>query len=459
MRNLVLVALIFCADLARATPQDLWIVGGRMFDAVGTEARENPGVWVRAGKILGLGSIPKDVRERATELRLEATEVLLPGFIDLHAHHGIDLFGRGRRDETRSYPSIFLANGVTSVYPAGEVNPDEMGAMHRRIGNGEQIGPRVFRSGPYFGSWRKGWDRNLGLDELRAEVDAWAASGVTCFKAKGIGPAHLEVLIDQAHSHGLTVTGHLGSGFRGSVNPRDAIRMGIDRVEHFLGGDQMSKEQSAYASLEALDPTEPAFADIVKLFIEHHVYFDATLSAFGYFGKQDPEVFTTWADERAFFTPFVRDFLKDRAARPPILQFERIYWKKRTTLLRFYELGGGPFLTVGTDHPSWGDYLSGFAFHRELHCLSLAGLPNHAVLRAATINGARALGAGDRLGSIEVGKWADLVVVSGDPLVDIRATRKVIQVIKAGRVYDPQTLLDGARDQIGPVDAGGLSDW
>jgi imidazolonepropionase-like amidohydrolase len=73
------------------------------------------------------------------------------------------------------------------------------------------------------------------------------------------------------------------------------------------------------------------------------------------------------------------------------------------------------------------------------------------VLRAATINGARALGVGDRLGTVEAGKWADLVVVRGNPLQDITATRNVEHVVKAGVVYDPQALLASVEGAMGPA--------
>ena len=83
---------------------------------------------------------------------------------------------------------------------------------------------------------RRGWRGNKPTPEqIREEVDYWVERGVGGFKAKLIDPESLEALIDQAHKHGLTVTGHLDSGYRNSVNPRDAISMGIDRIEHFFG--------------------------------------------------------------------------------------------------------------------------------------------------------------------------------------------------------------------------------
>ena len=124
----------------------------------------------------------------------------------------------------------------------------------------------------------------------------------------------------------------------------------------------------------------------------------------------------------------------------------------RRTTKALYDAGG--FITMGTDNPSQGEFLAGFSSHRELHSLVLAGIPPAAALRIGTINGARALNAGDKLGSIEAGKFADLFVIRGNPLRDIRNTRNVRTVMKAGVVYDPAELLKSVEGKSGPPSAG-----
>jgi imidazolonepropionase-like amidohydrolase len=441
--------------------RDLVITGGRLFTAVADTLVANPGILVRAGKLLVIGPEAMGLAaEDARHLRLTDAEVALPGLFDLHAHYAMDLFGEGRVDETDVNPVIFLANGVTSTFPAGEMDPDRMRAVRLAIDAGLRPGPRIHSSGPYFGTARPGWDPGaMSADSIAREVDYWAARGALGFKAKGIRPVQLDALIRAAHRHGLTVTGHLDSGFRESVNPRDAIRMGIDRIEHFIGGDALTGDRPAYASLEALDTDRSEVGDAIRLFVQHGARFDATLTAYAYFGERDAEVFEGYEDERAFLTPYAREVVDARLPRRVSDSFERIYRVKKRTVRRFVEEGGADLLTLGTDHPSWGEFLSGFGAHRELHAMVISGIPEAVALRAGTINGARALGLADRLGSLEVGKLADLFVIDGDPLQDIRRTRRVRHVVRAGVLFDPVELLDSVRGRLGPGSAADDAAW
>jgi imidazolonepropionase-like amidohydrolase len=440
---------------------DVVLRGGLLFDSVGDTAVANTGLIVRNGTILEVSAAlgGRDLSP-ARVVDLARDETILPGLFDLHAHYAMDLFGDGRLDETDVNPVIFLANGVTSTFPGGEMNPDEMRVLRERIDAGMRIGPRIYNSGPYFGSARPGW-RHAEVTEaqVRRDVDEWAAKGARGFKAKGIRPEHLAPLIDQAHRHGLTVTAHLDSGFRNTVNPKTAILMGIDRIEHFMGGDAIASDRPAYASLEALDVTRPEVKAIFDLYIRRGVYYDATVSAYGYWAGRDPEVYAYWMDEKAFFTPHVRRAIEARLPRKPTPQFEKIYWVKRKEVKAFYDAGGGAWITLGTDHPSWGEFLSGFGAHRELHALVLAGIPPAAALKIGTINGARAMNVASKLGTLEAGKFADLFVVRGNPLQDIRHTRNVRWVMQGGRLHDAAALLASVTGTLGPASEADEARW
>jgi imidazolonepropionase-like amidohydrolase len=456
------MAVASCVAALFASPagaQRSIIEGGHYFETAAGTMRPNPGILVVAGRIAKIGELTDTDREGTTTYTVDASHYILPGLFDLHAHYAIDLFGDGRVDDTTAYPALFLANGVTSTFPAGEMDPRRMRRLRIAIDNGRRPGPRIYNSGPYFGSWRPEWSHTMTADSLAAEVDYWIAMGARGFKAKGIRAGHLRTLIERAHQHGVTVTAHLGSGFRNSVNPRDAILMGIDRVEHFLGGDAMVPDRSAYDVLESMDPDTDEFRAIVALYLERGVYFDATMSAYGYYAERDPEVYAYFTDEQRFLTPYMRAIIERREPRRVLGQFERIYWNKRRLVKAFYDAGGGSRITLGTDHPSWGEFFSAFGAHRERLSLALAGIPPADVLRIGTINGARALGVGDRLGSIETGKLADLFVVDGNPLADIRNTRRVEWVMRGGRPYDAAELLRSVEGTLGPQGSADEDVW
>ncbi|MDB4876013.1 MAG: amidohydrolase [Gemmatimonadetes bacterium] len=435
--------------LAQTTGQQPLVVrGGWLFTATSDTVVRNQGILIVSGRLVAVNrAIAPAEMAGARVVDLRDDEYILPGFFDVHAHYNMTLGANGLRSDEYTYnPLIFLANGVTSTFPAGEYDPDGMMAARKRIDAGEQIGPRIYNSGPYFGTARRGWNPNATQADIYRDVDEWAAKGARAFKAKGIAPQHLRWLVERAHLHGLTVTAHLESGFRNSTNARDAILMGIDRVEHILGGDQLDPNKPAYPSWDLVDTSSKQFKDIVQLFIARHVMFDPTITAPVYF-SQLQEGFDYWVDERKFFTPEVQAWVKAKPARHVIASWDSLYWAMRRTTKALYDAGGT--LTLGTDNPSTGEFLAGFSAHRELHTLVQIGIPAAAALKIATINGARALGVSDKLGTIETGKLADLFVVGGNPLADIKNTRKVHLVVKSGYVYDPKALLAQAEGKIG----------
>ena len=183
---------------------DLVITGGQLFDGVRDTLVPNTGLIIRQGIFLEVGAnlAGRDL-SLARVIRIADNETILPGFFDLHAHYAMDLFGQGRVDEYTVNPILFLANGVTSTFPGGEVDPAGMEAARRRLERGEQVGARLHGSGPYFGTARPGWQSaQMTPERIRKEVDEWAARGVRGFKAKFIQPEQLSALIDQAHRYG-----------------------------------------------------------------------------------------------------------------------------------------------------------------------------------------------------------------------------------------------------------------
>lgn len=445
----IILALSILFIISDAFAQNLYITGGYYFDTPSGTMKPNTGIVIRSGKFVAIGKALAST-DGYEVVRLSNDQYVLPGIFDLHAHYRVTFEGV-RRDEVEANPVIFLANGVTSTFPGGEIQPEVMLEARRKINRGEKIGPRIHSSGPYFGTAFPAWNRGTTVEDIYRTVDKWAELGVTGFKAKGINPVLLKALIERAHVHGLTVTGHLGSGFRNTVNPTDAITMGIDRIEHFLGGDALPNSRSAYATLQDLNLDDPAIDKQIEHFIANGVFFDATLTAYGYYGHRK-EFYDHWHDERKYLTPYAFEITRD--TRQKLDMFQKIFDVKKVTVKRFFDKGGK--ITLGTDHPSVGEFIAGFSSHREMEALAAIGIPNAEVLKIATINGAQALRMSDKLGSITVGKLADLFVVNGNPLSEITNTRNIQRVVKGGVVYDPKALLKNVEGKMGPKKEG---DW
>jgi cytosine/adenosine deaminase-related metal-dependent hydrolase len=235
--------------------------GGWYFDAIQGVMRRNPGILILNGKFYQVGGVfaPFDLAE-AQIVQLADDEYALPGLIDMHAHYDMMLMStpqvERRVDELKGNPIVYLANGVTSTYTAGEYDPEAVREARLRIDRGEQIGPRIFQAGPKFGKASPRWNVEATPDQVRQLVDQWAQLGVVSFKAYGLRRDQLQVLIQRAHQHGLTVTCHLMG--RDDINPQEAVLMGIDRVEHYMGGDDFDPDQTAYASLPRLNPDSAA---------------------------------------------------------------------------------------------------------------------------------------------------------------------------------------------------------
>ncbi len=439
------------ADASRRTV----LRGGWLFDGIADARVPNSAIVVENGYFVEVGVDLADGDLLGVDIvDLDDDDTILPGLIDVHAHYGMTLVGQGRVDECVYNPLIYLANGVTVTFPAGSTDPDGMLVIRDGIERGDRVGPRILNSGPYFGSARRGWDEGITLEELRAEVDAWAARGIRGIKAKGLTSEQMRVVIEQAHAHGLTVTSHLynDADYVNTVPAREAILMGIDRLEHYV-------VEPARLIDGSVAPGDLEFDTALQLFLDHEVYFDATVSVYATFGADpDPSLFDDdWGDERRFFTPHTNELAAERTGGGQT--YRRLYEMKRESLRLFYEAGGAHLITVGSDHPGWGRFTGGFSYHRELLAMVLSGLPPVVVLKAATVNGARAMGIENQVGTIETGKRADLFVAQGDPLDDIRSARLVKLVMKDGAMYDPQELLNEAMGKIGPANQEEHTAW
>jgi len=459
---LILLQFILFPAFLAAQSAEIHLKGGHYFDVESGKMIENEGILIRGGRFYKVGSMPMTSAPNDYRvIELEEDEYILPGIVDIHAHFRMDAFDSDSLreiDEFKYNSLVYLANGVTSTFSNGTYYPEYELAAKRLVNSGQWTGPRIWAAGPYFGTARPGW-KEYSKEEIYRQVDEWAAKGADGFKTKGGDPQTVKHLVDRAHQHGLTVAGHLGSGSHNTTNSIDAINIGIDRVEHILGGFVLDPEQRAYPVWNKVDTASADFKKTVQYFIDHGVYFDATINAPVYFTTLK-KGFDYWKDEQALFTSYVQNLLGEREEeRGSSELMDGLYHAMRRSTKAFYDAGGGDLITLGTDAPSHGFYLAGFGAHREMHAMVMSGIPEAAVLKIATQNSANAIGKGSLLGSIETGKLADLYIVKGNPLEDITHTRNVQAVIKSGEIYNPAELLDSVKGKIGPESAGETETW
>jgi len=436
------------------------ILGGWLIDGINQDRQKNKGIKIKDGMIVSVDEdITKASLSNSRVINLTDTQTILPGMIDMHAHYNFDLVDVGRVEEVIYNGIIFLANGVTSTWSAGEYYPERVIQQRDLINSGKSSGPRLFASGPYFGAFRCeyniktaeddciAWPNDISEEEIRNEVDRWAQQGVISIKIKQASPGEAKILIEQAHKNGMTTTAHLAN-YHGEydVHLRDAILMGLDRVEHRItlgiGGERSAEMDQ-----------------MIELMIDNQVYYDPNLQMYGGINlRKELGTDLVWTDEAKYFTPYAQSLLNKRGEPPP--ESEEVEFRQRVVELKaFFNKGGADLIIVGTDEPVYTTLLPGFAFHRELYAMVHVGIPAMEVIQAATINGAKALGVADRLGSIEAGKEADIVIINGNPLTDIKDTRNIEFIIKEGILYDPKVLLNSAEGKIGPSSPEDHAQW
>ena len=342
------------AKVTEAETGALLVRGGWLFDGISNTLRRNSGIVIQEGKIVRLDiSAEQQNFSYAMVIELSESETILPGLIDMHAHYNLDLVDKGRVEEVIYNGIIFLANGVTSTWSAGEFYPERVIAQRDLIEAGDAIGPRLFVSGPYFGAFRceyqvkvaadecVAWPNNISEEEIRNEVDKWAQQGVVSIKIKQATPNEAKIIIEQAHKNNMTTAAHLVNyNVEYDVSTRDAILMGIDRIEHQLT-----------PALGSNDPKSAEMHEMVDLMITHQVYYDANLQMYGGINlRRDHPSEMVWTEEGKYFTPYTQTLLKKRG--PPAPESDEPEFIQRVAeLMALYKAGGENLLIVGTDEP------------------------------------------------------------------------------------------------------------
>ncbi|MDH3924860.1 MAG: amidohydrolase family protein, partial [Xanthomonadales bacterium] len=417
-------------ELAIPVTGDVVFANVAVADVEALERLENYFVLVRDGKIEAVSNLPLEI-EGATVIE-GSGKTLIPGLWDMHGHFSL------------SDGILNIAGGITSVRDIGGEHESVM-QMTAKIDSGQVIGPTTYRAGfmDRAGPFASGWAAE-SLDDALGRVDFFAENGYLQVKLySSIEPEWVAPIAERAHGHGMRVSGHIPA----FMSAEQAVRAGYDEIQHinmvflnFLAGDREDTRKQLRFTLygdEAgkLDLQSEEMQAYIALLKENNVTIDPTAAIFDTMlrhlpGQPDP----TFAAVIDHLPPSVSRRLYNPEM--DIVEVAEAWAESARAQSAMLKLlyDSGIQLVPGSDN------IAAFTVHRELETYTEAGIPNAAVLRIATLDSARLVGAGDRTGSIAVGKQADLVLVEGDPFEDINAVRRATLVMKGKTAYQPDAL-------------------
>jgi len=395
------------------------IKGGTIIDVVNKTSIPGGVVVIENGMIKSVGTantvnIPSDA------FVIDAAgKAILPGLWDMHSHF-----------EQAEWGPAYLAAGVTTVRDCG----NEFGyinSIQKAIDDGHGIGPHILKAGIIDG---KG---PYALGIIQADTKQQAVEAVQRYNENGfvqikiyssMKPEIVKAVCDEAHRLGLTVTGHIPGG----MTLQQGVDSGMDMVNHVQYVGSVMKPNKADSLIYFDDSTNKGVLEFIKT---HHVVIDPTLGVYELVFRPLKNSITSI--EPAFSTlpaPLQKIFVNTGMEDERYLRYGSILMKNYKAIVKAMYDDGVP-IVAGTDMD-----FPGYSVDRELELYVESGLTPMQAIETATIIPATVMKQANITGSIETAKRADILIIDGDPLQDIRNLRKVVTIIKDGNIYDPLQL-------------------
>ncbi len=417
------------SKIAGTSADTIAIVGGTLIDGTGRDALPDAVVLIEHGRIAAAGP-RREIGIPLNAQRVDARgKTILPGLWDMHAHF-----------EQVEWGPVYLAAGVTTVRDCGN-ELEFITAARDAIAGGRGLGPRILAAGLVDGSGPQA----LGVARVDtpAQAHMWAeryhAAGFEQIKIySSMKLEEIKAVAAEAHRLGMTVTGHVPEG----LNAFQVVEAGQDQISHMMyvlqvmlpplpPGTKRLDRMKAAASID-LNSAESRRA--IEFFKVHGTVLDPTLAL--------AELFTATTDKpAASFEPGVDKVPPELSgglvtAGPPSPYSElaeKLFEKELAILGALHRAGVA--IVAGTDQA-----VPGHSLHREVELYVRAGFTPMEAIQSATIVPARVMRLEQRLGTIEAGKGADIIIVEGNPLEDIRNIRNIRFVMARGTLYSTAEL-------------------
>ncbi len=419
---------------ALAAPEEagpVAFVGGTLIDATGAPAVADAVVVVENGRIAAAGakgSVAIPARARRIDV---SGKTILPGLWDMHAHF-----------EQVEWGPVYLAAGVTTVRDCGN-ELDFIRSVRDAIESGKGLGPSILLACVVDGDG----PASIGTSRLREESEIpkliETLKDARCSQVKiysSLSPRLIAPLARAAHEAGMSVTGHIPAGI-GAVH---AVEAGMDQINHLhfvlramfpppFDPDARLPSPVFFKTMREVDPSSPAARETLEFLRRKNVVLDPTM-ALGELGTHTAEEIARLEPGLAKVAEPLQATLGSFGVSSEGVSDAHALWETQLAVLRALHRAGVT-IVAGTDQA-----VPGHSLHREIEIYASAGFTPMEAIQAATIVPARVMKQDKESGTVEAGKRADLIVVEGDPLADIRNLRRVTTVVKAGRVYDPARL-------------------
>ena len=420
------------------------LVNAKVIDGTGHAAQTAQTILVRNGII-------EDV-QNTNSLQIAADfyqidlkgKTVIPGIIGMHNHMRIP-----RSALLSTSPKLYLASGVTTIQTCGTGNPYEEIAIAKSINKGEQAGPEIINSAPYFTGpeGKSHFIRFTNETMIRDTIRYWARKGVKWLKVyRNTRPSDLQVIVDEAHKNNLKVTGHLCA-----TSYTEAANIGIDAIEHgFIHnyGHATDREvgvcsgNTDFRTNLAID--SEAIKKVQQRLIKNGVALGSTLAIFEAQANMQADV-----RDLEVMAPFHQEAYRQGNIRYRE-KGEDWYFKKEWLTkamayeLQFFRQGG--LLVAGPD-PGLHN-MPGFGDQKNYELFIEAGFKPEEAIQVMTSNGARLLERSD-IGTIEKGKVANLVILDGDLERHPGVIRKVETVFKNGVGFKSDKLIHSVKGNVG----------
>ncbi len=403
-----------------------------VFTAEGTRL-PNQDVFIEDQTIKSIHAVGTKMLANDAELIDGAGKTLMPGMFDMHTHN------------SKFRGLLHLAGGVTFVRDLA--NNKQLKNLAAQFDSNEILGPHiVIYSGIIDGPGPFANQRNVieNLEEGLAEIQAYKDLGYQQIKLySSIKPEWVPTLTEKAHELGMRISGHIPA----YMTATQAINQGYNEIQHinmlFLNfmSDTIDTRTPLRFTMPAqygadLDLDSKEYLDFVELLKSKDILIDPTVAIFeNMFVSQSGESSPTYQmvedrfpiiEQRGFYS----GGLEKKGEQ--VARFKESYNKMLAVVADLFEKGVA--IVPGTDG------IPGFLYHRELELYVKAGIPAAEVLKLATIKSAEITGVSESVGSVEVGKKANLILIDGNPINDISDIRKVEWTMKGGNLYYAEEL-------------------